>query len=77
MEVTLDRNKIAAVVRIAADAVSNKGFSTPDVLFGLAEFIGKAIVDQTGGTIIQKIDAVKPLMEHMERTIRIGTIRQQ
>lgn len=65
-----------AVMNLTAEAVSNKGFATPEVLFGLAEFIGKSIVAQTGGTIIQKLDAVKPLVEHIERTIRIGVIRQ-
>jgi hypothetical protein len=77
MEITLDKGKIQGVVTTAAQAVSNKGFEIPDVLFGLAELIGKSIVDQTGGTMIQKLDVLKPLVEHMERTIRIGCIRQQ
>ncbi len=74
MEISLDKGKIAGVVRVAGEAVSNRGFETPEVLFGLAELIGRVVVDHTGGTIISKLDTLKYLVEHAERTIRVGCI---
>lgn len=77
MEVSLDKDKIAQVWRIAGQAVSDKGIQTPEVLFGLAELIGRILVEHTGGTIIEKTDAIKPLVEHIERTVRVGVISRQ
>lgn len=72
MEVSIDKRKIAGVVKLAGEAVSNKGFAAPEVLFGLAELIGRALVDQTGGTVIQKLDVLRHLVEHADRTVRVG-----
>jgi len=72
MEISVNKEKIAGVWRTAGDAISNKGFQTPEVLFGLAELIGRVLVDHTDGTVIQKLDTLKTLVEHADRTVRIG-----
>ena len=77
MEVSIDKDKINQVWRTAGAALSDKGIQTPEVLFGLAELIGRILVEHTGGTIIEKLDAAKPLMEHIERTVRVGCIARQ
>lgn len=74
MEVTLNKGKIAGVVKAAGESVSNRGFETPEVLFGLAELIGRILVDHAGGTIVQKLEMLKPIVEHAERTVRVGCI---
>lgn len=77
MEVTLNKDNVNAVWRTAGAAVSDKGFGTAEVLFGLAELIGRVLVEHTGGTIIEKQDAIRPIMEHIERTVRVGCIAKQ
>ena len=70
--VSVDKAKIAHVVRLAGDVVSNKGLETPEVLFGLSELIGRILVQHTGGTVIEKLDTLKMLVEHADRTVRVG-----
>ena len=74
MEVRLNKDHVSAVWRTAGAALSDKGFQTPEVVFGLAELIGRVLVDHTGGTIVEKMDMIRPVMEHIERTVRVGCI---
>lgn len=77
MEVSLNKDRIAAAWRAAGAAVSDRGFETPEVLFGLAELIGRVLVEHTGGTVIEKLDVATSIFEHIERTVRVGCIAKQ
>ena len=36
--------------------------------------MGRTLANQTGGTIIEKMDVLKTLTDHAERTVRMGWI---
>lgn len=73
-EVAIDGEKIIAVQMLVGQILDNKGFAIPEVLFGLAELMGRTLAMQTGGTIIEKMDVLKTLTDHAERTVRMGWI---
>lgn len=74
MKVEIDKQKVVGVQLAAGEALSDKGFAIPEVLFGLSELIGRILMDKTGGTIVEKLEMLKDLTAHAERTIRIGWI---
>ena len=74
MQVEIDKQKVQGVQLIVGQSLSNKGFATSEVLFGMAEFLGRTLVSQTGGTIIEKLEVLKTLTDHAERTVRMGWI---
>jgi hypothetical protein len=74
MEVKLDSDKVRGVQIVAGQALNDRGFATPEVLFGLAELMGRTLVNQTGGSVIEKLEVLKSLTAHAERTIRMGWI---
>lgn len=70
----IDRDKVAGVQKIVGTVLADKGFTVPEVLFGLAELIGRSVALHTGGTIIEKLEVVKTLTDHTEKTVRMGWI---
>lgn len=74
MEISIDKDKITQVQACIAEALNQHKFHTTEVMFGLAELIGRTIVSQTGGTIIEKMDVLRHVADHAERTIRTGWI---
>lgn len=74
MQVDIDREKVAGVQRIVGTVLNDKGFTLPEVLFGLSELIGRTVAIHTGGTIIEKMEILKNLTDHAERTVRMGWI---
>lgn len=74
MHVNIDNDKVRGVQLEVGRVLSGRGFATPEVLFGLAELMGRTLVNQTGGTIIEKLDVLKTLTDHAERTVRMGWI---
>lgn len=74
MQVEIDRDKVQGVQIEVGRVLSGRGFAIPEVLFGLAELMGRTLASQTGGTIIEKMDVLKTLTDHAERTVRMGWI---
>lgn len=75
MQVEVDKNKVQGVQVVIGQALNDKGFAVPEVLFGMAELIGRSLALHTGGTIIEKLEMLKNLTDHAERTIRMGWIK--
>lgn len=71
MTYQIEPRKVAGVVREASAALEGKGFNHGEVLVGLAELLGRVIVD-VGTHHIQMDDMKKVVIDHLDRTIRIG-----
>lgn len=71
MSYKIEPRKVAGVVREASAAIEGKGFNHGEVLVGLAELLGRVIVE-VGTHHIQMDDMKKVVIDHLERTIRIG-----
>lgn len=74
MEVAIDKDKVQGVQLVVGQVLNGRGFAIPEVLFGLAELMGRTLAMQTGGTIIEKMEILKSLTDHAERTVRMGWI---
>lgn len=76
MQVEIDREKVNGVQITCGNALSQHAgnFTVPEVLFGLAELMGRTLANSMGGTIIEKMDVLKTLTDHAERTVRMGWI---
>lgn len=74
-QVNIDPRKIAGVVNEANNALIPHGFNTIEIVIGLAELMGRIIVSM-GGTSVQSESVVAVAKDHLDRTIRIGTIAQ-
>ena len=69
----IDRRKMKGVQERALKAVTqNKEFETPEVIFGLAELVGRLIARQTGGTWMAKKEIFDAVVEHIETSVRAG-----
>jgi hypothetical protein len=71
MSYEIDRSKVRGVVVEASRAIENKSFNHGEVIVGLAELIGRVVVDATDNHIQMK-EMVKIVSEHMDRTIVAG-----
>ena len=71
MSYQIDQRKVAGVVLEANGALNDKGFNHGEVILGLAELIGRVIVE-AADTPVQAGELVKVVLAHMELTIRIG-----
>ena len=71
MTYQIEPRKVAGVVREASAALEGKDFNHGEVLVGLSELLGRVIVD-VGTHHIQMDDMKKVVVDHLERTIRIG-----
>lgn len=74
MQVEIDREKVRGVQLIVGQILNERGFNVVEVLFGLAELQGRVLLTQTGGSVIEKMDMLKTLTDHAERTVRMGWI---
>jgi hypothetical protein len=63
--------KVAGVVVEANQAISNKGFNHGEVIIGLAELIGRIIVEATS-TPIQAQELVNVVESHLALTLKRG-----
>jgi hypothetical protein len=63
--------KVAGVVVEANQAISNKGFNHGEVVIGLAELIGRIIVEATS-TPIQAQELVNVVESHLALTLKRG-----
>ena len=68
----IEPRKVAGVVVEANAALSNKDFNQGEVVLGLAELIGRLIVE-TAENSIQMKELVAVVEKHLEQTIRIGS----
>jgi len=71
MAYEIDQRKVVGVVIETHTALVDKGFNHGEVVLGLAELIGRTIVEVAESSI-QSAELMKVAMEHIERTIRIG-----
>jgi hypothetical protein len=71
MSYQIDPRKVTGVVKEASAALEGKGLNHGEVLVGLAELLGRVIVE-VGTHHIQMDDMKKVVIDHLERTIRIG-----
>ena len=70
--ITLEQRKVSGVVAEAARALEGKEFNHGEVVIGLAELIGRTVVDCTDNTL-QARELVQAIVNHMTRTIAIGS----
>lgn len=68
----IEPRKVAGVVLEANGALQGKEFNQGEVILGLAELIGRIIVE-AAETHIQAQEMVKVVEEHMAKTIMIGS----
>lgn len=71
MTYKIDPRKVAGVVTEANTAIGNRGFNHGEVALGLAELLGRVMVESCVGP--QQLDDLKKAVtEHLERTVKIG-----
>lgn len=76
--VEMDKYKIRGVQDRVAQVLSTKEFTPAEVVFGLAEFIGRMIVGYTPNeTWIAKKELCDAAARHMELTVKVGIEKQQ
>lgn len=71
MAYEIDQRKVVGVVIETHAALVDKGFNHGEVVLGLAELIGRTIVEVAESSI-QSAELMRVAMEHIEKTIRIG-----
>ena len=71
MAYQIDQRKVVGVVIETHAALVDKGFNHGEVVLGLAELVGRTIVEVAESSI-QSAELMKVAMEHIEKTIRIG-----
>ncbi|MFM1990283.1 MAG: hypothetical protein RJA99_3240 [Pseudomonadota bacterium] len=71
MSYNIEPRKVAGVVKEASAALEGKDFNHGEVLVGLAELLGRVIVD-VGKHHVHMDDMKKVVVDHLERTVRIG-----
>lgn len=76
MTYKIDQRKVVGVLLEANGAISDKGFNHGEVIIGLAELIGRTIVE-VAETSIQSGELMKVAITHIESTIRIGAAAQE
>jgi hypothetical protein len=76
MSYEIDQRKVIGVLLEANGAIADKGFNHGEVILGLAELIGRTIVE-VAETSIQSGELLKVAMAHIELTIRTGAVAQE
>lgn len=71
MSYQIDKRKIAGVVIECNRAISGKDFNHGEVVLGLAELIGRVIVEAADGPIQAK-ELMQVATNHVANTVRIG-----
>jgi len=71
MSYQIEQKKVIGVVTECNFALDGKGFNHGEVILGLAELMGRIIVE-TSETSIQAKDLAKVAVDHLNNTIKIG-----
>ncbi len=71
MSYDISPRRVSGVINECQFALSNKGFNHGEVIVGLAELIGRTIV-QSADTPIKGADAAKAVIDHLNRTLHAG-----
>lgn len=71
MSYKIDRNKVAGVVVETNLALTNKDFNHGEIILGLAELIGRIVVDACDNPIQAK-ELMQVATNHIGMTIQIG-----
>jgi hypothetical protein len=71
MSYAIDQRKVVGVVLEANAALNDKGFNHGEVILGLAELVGRVIVEASE-TSIQSGELMKVAIAHIEKTISVG-----
>ena len=71
MSYDIDPRRVAGVVNECQLALNNRGFNHGEVIVGLAELVGRTIV-QASDTPVTGADAAKVVIEHLNRTLHAG-----
>lgn len=72
----IDQRKVAGVVIEANAALNGKGFNHGEVVLGLAELIGRIVVEAVDNHI-QAQELLKVVAAHIEQTVKIGAQAQE
>jgi hypothetical protein len=72
MAYEIEARKVAGVIIEANQALNGKGFNHGEVILGLAELIGRIIVE-CSETSLQTQELVKVVETHLAKTIQIGS----
>jgi hypothetical protein len=68
----IEQRKVIGVVKECNAALASKDFNQAEVIIGLAELMGRIIVE-TGATHIQMDELVNVATKHLKNTITIGS----
>lgn len=71
MSYNIDQRKVAGVVIEANQSLNGKGFNHGEVVLGLAELLGRVIVEAVDNPIQAK-ELMKVAAGHIDSTVRIG-----
>lgn len=71
MSYPIDARRVSGVVTEANLAIQGKGFNHGEILVGLAELIGRVIVD-VASTSIQADEMMDVVKDHLKRTVIVG-----
>lgn len=71
MSYDINPRRVSGVINECQFALTNKNFNHGEVIIGLAELIGRCIV-QSAETPIQGGDAARVVIEHLNRTLHAG-----
>lgn len=75
MAYEIDPHRVAGVVLATNQVLKDKNFNQGEVILGLAEMIGRVIVEAANNRI-QADEMVAVVMKHMGTTIQIGAQQQ-
>jgi len=76
MAYQIEPRRVAGVISEANEALNGKGFNHGEVVLGLAELIGRVIVEVSENSI-QTQELVKVVETHLAKTIQIGSQNQE
>ena len=71
MSYKIDQRKVTGVVIEANAALTNKGFNHGEIMIGLAELVGRVIVEVADNSI-QATELMNVAKSHIDNTVRIG-----
>ena len=72
MQVEINPVKVAGVVKETNDMLLKQPFNPAEVIIGLTELTGRIIVE-FGTTAVQMDELKEVVLNHLEKTIRIGS----
>ena len=67
----IDQRKVGGVVIETSRILADKGFNRGEIILGLAELVGRVIVD-TAQTDVQAAELSEIVVKHLAKTIEIG-----